>query len=45
MVTNKPELYSTWAVIDLSAIKNNVRYILDHSKVSVMAIVKANAFV
>ena len=38
------ELYSTWATVDLSAIKNNVRYILDHSKVLVMAIVKANAY-
>jgi len=37
-------MYSTWVTIDLDAIKNNVRYILDRSKVQVMAIVKANAY-
>jgi len=36
--------YSTWANIDLSAIKNNVRQILERTKVQVMAIVKANAY-
>lgn len=38
------ELYSNWVTIDLDAIKNNVRYICEHSKSQVMAIVKANAY-
>lgn len=37
-------MYSTWANIDLGAIKNNVRQTLERTKVQVMAIVKANAY-
>ena len=37
-------LHSTWATVDLSAIKNNIQYILTRSKTQVMAIVKANAY-
>ena len=37
-------MHSTWAKIDLGAIKNNVRQILERTKVQVMAIVKANAY-
>lgn len=37
-------LHSTWATVDLSAIKNNIQYILNRSKTQVMAIVKANAY-
>lgn len=36
--------HSTWVTIDLGAIKNNIRFILDRSRVQVMAIVKANAY-
>ena len=36
--------YSTWVNIDLEAIRNNIRFILDRSGVQVMAIVKANAY-
>lgn len=36
--------YSTWAEVDLSAIKNNVAQFKDRTKVAVMAIVKANAY-
>lgn len=37
-------MHSTWAAIDLGAIKNNVRLIRELSGVQVMAIVKANAY-
>lgn len=37
-------MYSTWAVIDTDAIKNNVSFIKDHTGTEVMAIVKANAY-
>ena len=37
-------MYSTWAVIDTNAIRNNVRFIKDHTGTEVMAIVKANAY-
>jgi alanine racemase len=43
-VNEEQEMHSTWASVDLSAIKNNVHRILDRSKVQVMAIVKANAY-
>jgi len=36
--------HSTWMAVDLEAIKENVRYFLDRSRVRVMAIVKANAY-
>jgi len=36
--------HSIWVMVDLDAIRNNVRYILERSKVQVMAIVKANAY-
>lgn len=36
--------YSTWVMVDLDAIKNNVRYFLARSGTQVMAIVKANAY-
>jgi len=37
-------MYSTWVIIDTDAIKNNVRFIKDHTGTQVMAIVKANAY-
>jgi alanine racemase len=37
-------MYSTWAVIDTDAIRNNVRFIKEHTGTEVMAIVKANAY-
>ena len=37
-------MYSTWAIIDTDAIRNNVRYIKKHTGSEVMAIVKANAY-
>ena len=37
-------MHSTWASIDTDAIKNNVRFIKDHTGTQVMAIVKANAY-
>lgn len=37
-------MYSTWASIDTDAIKNNVRFIKNHTGTQVMAIVKANAY-
>ena len=36
--------YSTWVTVDLGVIKNNIRLILEHTGVQVMAIVKANAY-
>ena len=36
--------HSTWVEIELSAIKNNVRYFCDNSNANVMVIVKANAY-
>jgi alanine racemase len=43
-VTEEQGRYSTWAMVDLDAIKNNVQYILNRTKTQVMAIVKANAY-
>jgi alanine racemase len=43
-VNEEQEMHSTWVDVDLSAIKNNISYVLDRSKVQVMAIVKANAY-
>ncbi|HEY62338.1 MAG TPA: alanine racemase [Anaerolineae bacterium] len=40
----KADMYSSWAIVDLSAIENNIRYVLKRTKVKVMAIVKANAY-
>ncbi len=37
-------MYSNWATIDTSAIRNNVKFILEHTQTQVMAIVKANAY-
>lgn len=37
-------MYSTWAVIDTDAIRNNVSFIKKHTGAEVMAIVKANAY-
>lgn len=36
--------HSTWVTVDLSVIKDNIRLILEHTGVQVMAIVKANAY-
>lgn len=36
--------YSTWAEIDLDAIKNNVKLFRERSNAQVMAVVKANAY-
>jgi alanine racemase len=36
--------HSTWVTVDLDAIKANIRYFLDRTKVQVMAVVKANAY-
>lgn len=44
MINKQLRMHSTWATVDLDAIKNNVRYILGHTRVQVMAIVKANAY-
>lgn len=41
---NSQTLHSTWAEIDLDAIRTNVGLIRDYSKVQVMAVVKANAY-
>ncbi len=41
---NPQHLYSSWLEIDLSAIDDNVRYFCANSSVSVMAVVKANAY-
>jgi alanine racemase len=43
-MNEKQGMHSTWVTVNLDAIKRNIRYILDHSKVQVMAIVKANAY-
>jgi alanine racemase len=43
-VNEEQGLHSTWATVDLGAIRHNVDYILNHSKTQVMAIVKANAY-
>ncbi len=37
-------MHSTWAEVDLSAIKANIRYFLERTGTQVMAIVKANAY-
>lgn len=37
-------MYSNWVIVDTSAIRNNIRYILEHTGSQVMAIVKANAY-
>ncbi len=37
-------MYSNWVIIDTSAIRNNVKFILEHTQSQVMAIVKANAY-
>jgi len=37
-------MHSTWVSVDLGTIKNNISYVLNRSKVQVMAIVKANAY-
>ena len=36
--------YSTWATINLEAIRNNVRLLIEQSRTPVMAVVKANAY-
>ena len=43
-MTEERGRHSTWVTVDLEAIKDNVRYFVDRSKVQVMAIVKANAY-
>ncbi len=43
-MTEERGRHSTWVTVDLDAIKDNVRYFLDRSKVQVMAVVKANAY-
>jgi alanine racemase len=42
-VGNRDE-FSTWVEIDLKAIENNVRLVLQQTRVTVMAVVKANAY-
>lgn len=42
MSSQKP--YSTWAEIDLDAIRNNVTLIHNHTQVQIMAVVKANGY-
>lgn len=37
-------LHSTWAKVDLGAIRANVRYFLEHTGTQMMAIVKANGY-
>jgi len=45
MDLNKEQgLHSTWAEVDLGAIRANVRYFLEHTGTQVMVIVKANAY-
>jgi alanine racemase len=44
MMDKEQGMHSTWVVVDLGAIKTNIRYFLDHSGAQVMAIVKANAY-
>lgn len=38
------DAYATWVEIDLSAIENNVRFIVQETGVQVMAVVKANGY-
>jgi alanine racemase len=38
------EKFSTWAEIDLSAIENNVRLLVQSTKAQIMAVLKANAY-
>ena len=42
MSNQKP--FSTWAEIDLDAIRNNVAIIKNHTQVQIMAVVKANGY-
>ena len=44
MMDREKGMHSTWVTVDLNAIRNNIRQILEHSKAQVMAIVKANAY-
>ena len=37
-------MYSNWAIIDTGAIRNNIKFVLEHTQSQVMAIVKANAY-
>ncbi len=37
-------LHSTWAEVDLDAIRQNIRWFREHSQAQVMAVVKANAY-
>ena len=37
-------MYSNWAIVDTGAIRNNIKFILEHTQSHVMAIVKANAY-
>lgn len=37
-------MYSNWVTVDTSAIRNNVKYVLEHTQTQVMVIVKANAY-
>jgi alanine racemase len=37
-------MHSNWVTVDTGAIRNNVRFILEHTGTQVMAIVKANAY-
>lgn len=41
---NRSNAYSCWVEVDLNAIEANVRYLLRHTGVQVMAVVKANAY-
>lgn len=41
---NQGNAYSSWVEIDLNAIEGNVRFLLRHTGVRVMAVVKANAY-
>lgn len=41
---NRNEQYSTWVEIDLEAIETHVRWVKDHTRAQVMAIVKADGY-
>ncbi|MCS7246853.1 MAG: alanine racemase [Anaerolineales bacterium] len=41
---NSSPPYSTWVEVDLQAIRDNVRWIVEHSGVAVMAVVKADGY-
>ena len=42
-MTNRTS-FSNWVEVDLDAIRGNIHYFLEHTRVQVMAVVKANAY-